>query len=319
MKKVFILLIGFSLCFISCSKKERNQTDETTIIQETKIEKEETSTEIKVEEKAKEYVYENNLRFSSYFSEDGDLFYVKEGIPYLYNTNIPGEIVIDKNGFKHVLFEEADYDILVIDGYKNYFYKWGSSDNPPKIDFKTPSYLPTGEIYILDYSFLGGLRDADVKASSYLTDKRHEYKPENVKYTMYTGDCEEWGFTETVVPWVEGKDGYGIGEWIEYDISSFSQWREDLKNRNARLYILNGYVNPKLPHLYKENSRIKKATLIIDDSTEIKIEFDDIVEFKCVELGRPFTKVRLIIDEVYKGTKYDDTCITAITVDWEYN
>jgi hypothetical protein len=118
---------------------------------------------------------------------------------------------------------------------------------------------------------------------------------------------------------LEGKDGYGIGEWIEYDISEFLKRREDVVNRNANLYILNGYVNPKLPYLYKENSRIKKATLIIDDSTEIKIEFDDIVEFKCVELGRPFTKVRLIIDEVYKGTKYDDTCITAITVDWEYN
>ena len=61
MKKVFILLIGFSLCFISCSKKENNQTNETTIIQETKIEKEETSTEIKVEEKAKEYVYVNSV------------------------------------------------------------------------------------------------------------------------------------------------------------------------------------------------------------------------------------------------------------------
>lgn len=61
MKKVFILLIGFSLCFICCSKKESNQTNETTIIQETKIEKEETSTEIKVEEKVKEYVYVNSV------------------------------------------------------------------------------------------------------------------------------------------------------------------------------------------------------------------------------------------------------------------
>lgn len=83
-------------------------------------------------------------------------------------------------------------------------------------------------------------------------------------------------------------------------------------------YILNGYVNPKLPYLYKENSRVKKATLIIDDTTEIEIEFDDIVEFKCIELGRPFTKARIVIYDVYKGTKYDDTCITSITVDWEY-
>ena len=273
-------------------------------------------------------VFSQTLKFDFYENEDGKLFYVKNSEPFLtspYSKDLekPGKIFIDKNGFKHVLFEEADYDILVIDGYKNYFYTWGSSDNPPKIDFKTPSYLPTGEIYILDYSFLGGkLRYADVKASSYLTDKRHEYKPENIKYTMYTGECEEWGFTETVVPWVEGKDGYGIGEWIEYDISSFLEKRsdrEDLNNINARLYILNGYVNPKLPHLYKENSRIKKATLIIDDSTKIEIELEDIVEFKCVELGRSFTKVKIIIDEVYKGTKYDDTCITAITVDWEYN
>ena len=261
-------------------------------------------------------LFSQNLGFSSYLSEDGDLFYVKEGKPYLYNTNIPGEVVIDKNGFKHVLFNEESYDIILIDNYKCNFYSFGTLKNPPKIDFSPIQYAPTGEMYIFESRFLGGLRDAEVISSSYLTDKRHEYKPENVKYTMYEGECYLWGFSETVVPWVEGKNGYGIGEWIEYDISSFLEGRRDLVNENAKLYILNGYVNPKLPHLYKENSRIKKATLIIDDSTEIKIEFDDIVEFKCVELGRPFTKVRLIIDEVYKGSKYDDTCITAITVGW---
>lgn len=269
-------------------------------------------------------LYAQNLGFTSYSNEDGNIFYVKDGKPYLYEgeyKDIPGKISIDKNGYKHVLFEKESYDIILIDNYKNDFYTVGTVENPPKISFKTPQYAPTGEMYLLDYSFLGGLKDANVTASSYLKDKRHEYKPENVKYTMYTGDCSMWGFTENVVPWVEGKDGYGIGEWIEYAISSFLEKRgdrEDLNNRNAKLYILNGYVNPKLPHLYKENSRIKKATLIIDDSTEIKIEFDDIVEFKCVELGRPFTKVKIVIDDVYKGTKYDDTCITSITVDWEY-
>jgi len=264
-------------------------------------------------------LYSQTLGFKSYSNEDENNFYVKDGKPYLSrgeNKDIPGKIIIDENGYKHILFEKDSYDILIIDNYKNDLYCFGTLERPPKISFKNPEYTSAGKIYILDYSFLGGLWDANVTASSYLKDKRHEYMPENVKYTMYTGDCSMWGFTETVVPWVEGKDGYGIGEWIEYDISEFLKRREDVVNRNANLYILNGYVNPKLPYLYKENSRIKKATLIIDDSTEIKIEFDDIVEFKCVELGRPFTKVRLIIDEVYKGSKYDDTCITAITVGW---
>ena len=266
-------------------------------------------------------LYAQSFGFDTYSNEDGYIFYVKDGNPYLYEgeyKDVAGKISIDKNGYKHVLFEKESYDILVIDNYKNDFYTVGTLENPPKISFKTPQYAPTGEIYLLDYSFLGGLKDADITASSYLKDKRHEYKPENVKYTMYTGDCSMWGFTENVVPWVEGKAGYGIGEWIEYDISELLKIDKNLINKNAKLYILNGYVNPKLPYLYKENSRVKKATLIIDDTTEIEIEFDDIVEFKCIELGRPFTKVKIVIDDVYKGTKYDDTCITAITVDWEY-
>ena len=265
-------------------------------------------------------LFAQNLGFTSYSNEDGNLFYVKDGKPYLYNAenkDILGKVSIDKNGYKHVLFDKESYDIILIDNYRNDFYSLGTSANPPKISFKTPRSAPTGEIYIPEFTFLGGIRGAEVKASSYLKDKRHEYKPENVKYTMYTGECSIWGFTETVVPWVEGKSGYGIGEWIEYDISSFLENREDLKDQNAKLYILNGYVNPNQPALYKDNSRIKKATLIIDDTTVIKIEFNDIVEFTCVELNRPFFKVRLIIDEVYKGSKYDDTCITAITVDWD--
>ena len=60
MKKVFFILIGFSLCLVSCSKKSNNQTNDTTTFQETKIGSEEISTEIKVEEKTKEYVYVNS-------------------------------------------------------------------------------------------------------------------------------------------------------------------------------------------------------------------------------------------------------------------
>ena len=60
MKKVFIVLLLPSLFLISCSKKENNQANET-IIQETKNVKEEVVTEIKVEEKTKEYVYVNSV------------------------------------------------------------------------------------------------------------------------------------------------------------------------------------------------------------------------------------------------------------------
>ena len=267
-------------------------------------------------------VFSQALKFDSYENEDGMLFYVKNSEPFLtsqYSKGIeqPGKIFIDKNGFKHILFENEEIDILLIDGYQNSLYECGSLSNPPKIRFTKPMGIDNDRVFLGDFSPIGKY-NTKVTASSYLKDKNHEYKPQNVNFTMYTGDCSMWGFVETIVPWVEGKDGYGIGEWIAYDISSLLEnYNGLLDNKNAKLYILNGYVNPKLPHLYKENSRIKKATLIIDDSTKMEIDFNDIVEFKCVELDRPFSKIKIVINEVYKGTKYDDTCITAISVDWD--
>ena len=64
----------------------------------------------------------------------------------------------------------------------------------------------------------------------------------------------------------------------------------------------------------RENNRIKKARIETDTGESFIVEFNDCVEFKMIELSWKVEpkKVKITILEVYKGTKYDDTCITSI-------
>ena len=44
------------------------------------------------------------------------------------------------------------------------------------------------------------------------------------------------------------------------------------------------------------------------------LTFNDFVEFTEFEIPAESKHVKIVIDEVYKGTKYNDTCITKIDV-----
>lgn len=210
-----------------------------------------------------------------------------------------GEVYIDSNRFKHVKFAEAGKDYIVIDGFTDASLYPSNS----MCDMSKGMNIWGYEAIVMDMRPVGrGITSAT--ASSCLKDSFHEYRPTYTICTLYSGECSIWGFTSNAYPWVEGKSGYGIGEWIEitaeYEFSTIK--------------IMNGYVNPAKPKLYAENSRVKKATLILDDSYSQTIEFNDWVELFSFKLDKSASKVRIVIDEVYEGTKYDDTCITAIGV-----
>ena len=125
--------------------------------------------------------------------------------------------------------------------------------------------------------------------------------------------------------WVEGVSGYGIGEGFEVSNSSFFE---------SYLEVYNGYQ--KTPKTWKENSRVKKLKLYINNLPVCFIELEDVMgpqgfDFRDVfaELiddeivfGYPFFRdvsenesepVFFEIIEVYKGTKYSDVCISEIS------
>lgn len=155
-----------------------------------------------------------------------------------------------------------------------------------------------------------------ISTSSFLTEntKNGEWKYDGKdieKFPIVWTPDKRYDFIS--MPWVEGVSGDGTGEWIELELNGYI----------SSLYILNGYVDVRRPHLFKENNRIKEATLICTTGNpnkkifEKKVTFEDFVYVKSIELGEDFKKkVRLRIDSVFKGSKYDDTAITSIYTEY---
>jgi serine/threonine-protein kinase len=103
--------------------------------------------------------------------------------------------------------------------------------------------------------------------------------------------------------WVEGAKGAGIGEWIAFTFQPQTiQYIE----------IYPGYG--KSSELFYANNRLKRATLIFSDGTRAAAQLFDEMRLQTVVLPKPVrcSSLRLIIEEVYPGTKYDDTVISEI-------
>lgn len=151
---------------------------------------------------------------------------------------------------------------------------------------------------------IGGLQDVkSIKTSSFLSEKDIQYTGENFK-----------NIQTNLLPWVEGVNGDGIGEWIEV---TFKVW--DAGNGNICFLISNGYVDFSRTDLYYANNRVKKMQIVCE---KYKIDFDaellDTHQFQLIEIpivnvqNEEIVTFRFIIKEVFKGDKYEDTCVNLI-------
>lgn len=128
--------------------------------------------------------------------------------------------------------------------------------------------------------------------SSFLKEKTKEYKVENLcSFTVET-------------PWVEAVKGDGIGEGFTI-----------INDRNKKypyLLIMNGYISYEKPWLYKQNNRVKQIKVTGIKSGKSKIlDVLDTPHPQTVDISfitEP-EDIRVEIADVYKGTKYDDTCL----------
>lgn len=147
----------------------------------------------------------------------------------------------------------------------------------------------------------------NTKASSFLTEKTKN------GICDYSSKYIEDYYPEKgiILPWVEGVEGTGKLESLDFDV-----------NNGSSLFILNGYVDPLHPELFKKNGRIKKAKIqiIFEDGTKnvSYIDFLDFVYCKQVNYDRRIMHAKIIIEDVYPGEKYEDTCITRIFTDMSF-
>ena len=128
--------------------------------------------------------------------------------------------------------------------------------------------------------------------SSFLTEKNKEYPVSNLDNLAVD------------TPWVEGVPGYGIGEGFTIENS----WGK----LYTTLLIMNGYISYEKPYLYKQNGRIKKIKVKgLKSGKEKILDVLDTPHPQTVDISfitEP-EDIRVTIEDVYLGTKYEDTCI----------
>ncbi len=105
--------------------------------------------------------------------------------------------------------------------------------------------------------------------------------------------------------WQEGVDGNGEGEYVYYE---FSQ-TYDVK------YIKFKLGNWRDEERYDANNRPKELIIILDD-VEFSVKFEDGQTEYCVELSDDIeaSSIFVIIESVYEGSLWDDTCISEIEI-----
>ena len=106
--------------------------------------------------------------------------------------------------------------------------------------------------------------------------------------------------------WEEGVDGSGIGESITANFK--------YENEKVRCIALK-LGNWKSGKYYYGNNRPSKLTITLDDLS-FQMDFPDSWEEFYVMLNHPFkaSSIQVRIDDVHKGTSWDDTCITDVRV-----
>ena len=119
--------------------------------------------------------------------------------------------------------------------------------------------------------------------------------------------------------WVEGKNDYGVGEYIEM--------RDIHTDAIKTMIILNGYQ--KSIKSWKDNSRIKTLKVYANGEATAYIHLEDrmgkqIIDFRYL-LPEDFhtyddekVTIRLEITDVYKGERWKDVAISDIMIFWCY-
>jgi len=133
----------------------------------------------------------------------------------------------------------------------------------------------------------------EVSASSELSDSTEVYSAKNLNDGTWRS-------------WAEAASGNGVGESftlaIMYDPETI-----------AGFALKNGYGNLDL---YRKNNRVKSFKIYIDGNYSETIAVKDSISFEQYAFKKTVEckQVRFVIDSVYPGTTYNDTCVAEVTL-----
>ncbi len=217
-------------------------------------------------------------------------------------------------------------------------YEIGEFMNVNEDDPDTEWLDPNGKEYGFFNDFFGGCSEwcryelyQKAIASSALPNKSGlTYSAENL--------LVDFDYDERDYAWCEGVPGDGIGEFVEISrvlIEPFYDYEEYIKETDNFLEIskplpqgvqkpfqydclciVNGYA--KNNETWKNNNRVKTLALYVDGTYYGDIQLEDTIKPQYIPLPDvesalfKETKFKFVIKEVYKGSQFDDTCLTGI-------
>jgi hypothetical protein len=136
--------------------------------------------------------------------------------------------------------------------------------------------------------------------------------------------ADRWGTYEAFsaidsslsTPWTEGVEGPGVGEWIMLTFPSAIEVHSvgvDVGYDRDEGDTFHG------ADLFDKNNRLKRATLIFSDGEQVALNFEDVRGIQVISLARTPTPIqttfiKVVIEEVYPGSTFNDTCLAEIEV-----
>ena len=167
----------------------------------------------------------------------------------------------------------------------------------------TPTATPTEKAEKVTASLLS---DSDARPSGYskLTVKDAKASS-NVVQEGYDNSVKMLLDGDETSSWQEGAAGDGIGEYVRLNLGSEKEVR----------YITLKLGNWRDMDRYQMNNRPKQLTIWLDDESYTLTFPDEKKEF-CVILSDEcqVSTIQIYIDSVYKGTEWDDTCISEVGI-----
>ena len=174
--------------------------------------------------------------------------------------------------------------------------------------------LSSSITYVVQDAFhqpvLGDSQLISINSSGYFSEKINgklvEYKAENLRSAVIWGGREDpFWYYDWNEPFVTKRDNSGIGEYIDLSFV----------NPQKSISILGGFVRTTRQDLFRKNNRLKKVLIKdLDSDYSVIMNFEDIAMFQGIAFEKYLKNIRIEILEVYKGTQYDDTCISGIMI-----
>ncbi|MBO4507843.1 MAG: hypothetical protein J5747_04330 [Spirochaetaceae bacterium] len=129
----------------------------------------------------------------------------------------------------------------------------------------------------------------------------------------YTYSASNLSSKQLGTPWVEGVIGSGIGEKITIKKSkeSLPPWVKTFGG--GALVIFNGFISYEKPYLYEYNNRVKELKIYTSNNDYcFNVILEDTPNPQIIFLPCESEDTIIEILSVYKGLRYDDTCIECI-------